>query len=97
MLLRYDCSTSKTRKKTQRAYANLRTSAEPRSINCLTKMEIVWTALALTSSELVSHHSKRSRMKQLPISSSPTRPWYNNLHSPSIARMRTSASLSKTS
>ena len=67
----------------------------PFSMYCLIKIEIVWTDWALTYSELVSHQSKRSLMKQLPIDYSGTLLWNNNLHKLSIARILVSGSSPK--
>ena len=90
------CSRSITLKKTHNASANFRTSACPRSMNCLMKMEMVCTAFALTYQELVYHHSNSSRMKTLASSYSLTRPWQTNLHSASMVRTLTSGSESTT-
>lgn len=64
----------------------------PFSINCLINTEIVWTDLALTSDELVSHQSKRSLMKQLPRHSSGTLLLKISRQMPSIAKIFVSGS-----
>lgn len=86
------CSSNITLKNTHNDSESFLTSPCPRSMYNFIKVEIVCTAFAPTSSELVSHQSNSNRMKTAPIRSSATLWWYSRRHRAYIARIRISPS-----